>query len=949
MRIFSDLALNTPLTTWSEAILQRTRQLHLAQPWSTCELHGDEEDYLAARDWLAAQSGWTTEALLRGGSPLNVIGRAYARQACYGLLWLFAAGEAARRFSIEGEIWTAVRKTLAFGSVIDSVLYVQGQPRAVLKEAIESAATAFGLRNVCGAEGVHEWISTVYLQFGTTRRGLDGRLPEWLVGQGRPLTVQRLLDGTSGFRSDSFAKTWNALTQHRRRFLPRNLLVQELRDSSWILPEWVEMLADRSLERLSLGEGSGAAQTETEDEHSLSFLTDPRLEWNGAGAPSFFVEILTDSLNLTGSAGRLLIGDQVSAQLTQQQDGSIAAFPSAKLQIPLDSAEVDVALIDGPGDTITAAPLALWDATDEIALFKLPGGERISDPWSCALAPGAAYALLLTEDLEVQPEAAAIRLFPSVRKKLCWITAGSIGQTVVQLEGETFWQPIDSTVPRSPLLNGLRLRQRAFRDQQVFLSVLHPHGSRVEGARFAGFPLEIVERRPDSTHLAPISFAATAARLIRVRLRVSDSGHTASGYVDCEPEFVGLWERTDQGWSAHEMLSSISVATARSRRFRVLPPPNRGLGSDFADWALMEGDVFQRRLRKHPAAIGTLGGFGAPLTLRCGPYNADHEVPIVKQVIDPGIFRPQLSVQEGIAILQLRQPLDWSHQHRVLLLREDARVEWCEPERYTVEGAQLTIRTVEHYLCAVAIAWNGARLGTVWSDEWTRALTAATAESAASLAAVVRWLRLPILQGRAREAVEEFARRFPAEVLAAWLTSHAIPSDLLPPDAGEPWLAAVRDVFWDIDVFPAPREVLEITAVDHPAGSFEMDVLPHSCWLLAHTNPMLMVRVLRAWWEEAALSQPERAILKSILKCQFADLPVGGDGHLAARESSLLEAAERMLQADGFFVQRLLENATRHFRGEQINFPFGGENVRLALNRDPFRRLLALRLIDTLP
>jgi hypothetical protein len=70
---------------------------------------------------------------------------------------------------------------------------------------------------------------------------------------------------------------------------------------------------------------------------------------------------------------------------------------------------------------------------------------------------------------------------------------------------------------------------------------------------------------------------------------------------------------------------------------------------------------------------------------------------------------------------------------------------------------------------------------------------------------------------------------------------------------------------------------------------------------------------------------------------------------ISVRESSLLQAAEHMLQADGFFVQRLLDNAARHFRGELINFPFGGENVRLALNRDPFRRLLALRLINTLP
>jgi hypothetical protein len=949
MRIFSDLALNAPLTAWSEAILQRARQQCLDQPWSTCELHGDEEDYRAAREWLASQGGWTTEAFLRGGSSLSVNGRPFARQACYGLLWLFAAAEAARRFSIEGEVWAAVRKTLAFGSAIDSALYVQGQPRAILKEAIESAATAFRLRNVCGAEGVQEWISTVYLQFGATRRGLDGRLPEWLVGQGRPLTVQRLLDGSGVFHSESFAKTWNSLTQHRRRFLPRNLLLQQLRDSPWILPDWTEMLADRSLERLSLGDGSGAVQIETEDENLLSFLTEPRLEWDGAGAPSCFVEILTDTLNLTGSAGRVLIGNQVRAQLTQQEDSSITAFPSAKLQFPLDSAEVDVALIDGPGDTIMAAPLALWDAADEIALFKLPGGERVPDPWSCAVTPGAAYALLLTEDLEVKPEPAETHLLPTIRKKLCWISLGLVAQTVVQLEGEVFWTPIASTAPRSPLLNGLRLRQRAFREQQVFLSVSHPRGLRVEGARFAGLPLGIVERHPGSTDLAPISFAAVAARLIHVRLRVSESGQTASGYVDCAPEFVGLWERTNGDWSAHEMLSSISVATARTRQFRVLPPTDRGLGRDFADWALMEGDVFQRRLWKHPAAIGTLGGLGAPLTLRCGPYNAQDDVLIVKQVIDPGIFRPPLLVQDEAALLQLRQPLDWSDQHRVLMLHEDGRFEWCEADRCVAEGAQLAISGVKDHLCSVAIAWNSARLGAVWSDEWTRAFTTATVETVAPLAAIVRWLRLPILQGRSREAVKVFAARFPAEVLRAWLTPHAMPSELSPPDAGESWLAAIRDVFWDIDEFPAPRAVLEITAADHPAGSFEMDVLPHSCWLLAHTNPMLMARVLRAWWKEAVLSPRERTVLKSILRCQFADLPIGGDDHLGARESSLLQAAEHMLQADGFFVQRLLDNAARHFRGELINFPFGGENVRLALNRDPFRRLLALRLINTLP
>ena len=78
---------------------------------------------------------------------------------------------------------------------------------------------------------------------------------------------------------------------------------------------------------------------------------------------------------------------------------------------------------------------------------------------------------------------------------------------------------------------------------------------------------------------------------------------------------------------------------------------------------------------------------------------------------------------------------------------------------------------------ALAIAYNGEKLGSWWQSDWTDVLrrpSELTDESVAGWASrvadAVRWLRLPLLGHDELPHVREFARAFVVPVLATWLS-----------------------------------------------------------------------------------------------------------------------------------------------------------------------------------
>lgn len=151
----------------------------LPPPRSLCEVGADSEDshWLCTWAWsLQPQTAlkWLTEYRRGAGDNAPV-----ALSQVIGSLFLFLAAEAARREAREGYVWPAVHEK--FQSETRRLLFAQGQPTQLYKEAIEVAAHLLKLRHVFGLEGTQNYYVSIYIQFGFTQKGL-AQLPFWLAG-----------------------------------------------------------------------------------------------------------------------------------------------------------------------------------------------------------------------------------------------------------------------------------------------------------------------------------------------------------------------------------------------------------------------------------------------------------------------------------------------------------------------------------------------------------------------------------------------------------------------------------------------------------------------------------------------------------------------------------------------------------------------------------------------
>ena len=139
-----------------------------------------------------------------------------------GLLLLTFAAEAARREATEGRLWPHVRRdnsgTRRFGSGVDYELFdYSGHPTDAFKQAIESAAQTFGLRNVLQDLDSQHYYLTVFLQFGFTIRDARLRLGQWLTGATAQTATGHLLAAGGPLRAPGFVCMWETLKNSRRQ------------------------------------------------------------------------------------------------------------------------------------------------------------------------------------------------------------------------------------------------------------------------------------------------------------------------------------------------------------------------------------------------------------------------------------------------------------------------------------------------------------------------------------------------------------------------------------------------------------------------------------------------------------------------------------------------------------------------------------------------------------
>ena len=344
--------------------------------------------------------------------------------------------------------------------------------------------------------------------------------------------------------------------------------------------------------------------------------------------------------------------------------------------------------------------------------------------------------------------------------------------------------------------------------------------------RGSGFRTESFVLTPAvANELVVLLALRSKGRLVRLRRRVS-------------LEISGVGRLTENGWIAVNPDESLTTNDGGSSLYRIFLP-SHWVGGQFNDLALVEGSTFSRRLTRSARPLGSLGGFGAPLAVRKGPYNSEGDVLLISsRVVNPGIVQRVEFTNEEIRIT-LRRPITPDNNYNICLWYFPEEPVFVDAGELSVSASTWALRNAATAETIIAVAYNGTRIG-AW---WPQLLPQPGADSplpVARLAALLRWMHLPLLDTTFRSTLTAWIQRSPVAFLAGWLLEQDLPGNLNATPVSEEWLSVVRQYF--LDWQPTEREAKEFIALFASATPLPPEI--PATQALLRVDPVLMARLL---------------------------------------------------------------------------------------------------------
>lgn len=944
------------------------------RPWSLAELARlDAADHKWLTEWGQAMTGSVARRCLDSWRHVTVAGESHELSAVTGLLFFVLISETARREAREGGLWSYVVKGIYEDSSPPSSVFQQGQPSQFLKDALEAAAVAFGLRHLFGQLGMLNWFDSVYLQFGFTRAGFERRLPEWLVGQPATIAITSLRDNGTLF-SKSFGGLWQALRGYRTNNLPLERCRSIVSESPWTLPEWTDNLIAQARSRIELADYSKSNEF---DEPPRVFLAEPRLVWSTPNAPSFLTEVsgLAD-FDLESPSYSIAIGEKVVSSLQRRADSTYAILPAdATIVIENPQPSMQARLLDAQGSAESALELKLWDDDEDITVYRAVHADgslkcrRIPDAYGSKLSPDQSYVLLAASDLMPRFEPDYRWEFADGAFVAYYVAKGwDMERLALDLDGELLWRPATSIKGRSSEPEWSRNVRvlppsRAVRvGQQVALRLQHSDDVEVLFVRCHSKPLDFSLSGDRTCSVEPITVGVgrdDSLLKMKIGLRRGGDHCVVRRRLDVPTHGVAFLGKT--GWEALPEDEPLDARVARAVPFRIIPPSDDGETAD-TDWGLLEGDTYLRLVRPRPRPIGGVAGLGAPLRLKRGPYNSiDPPMRIAVAVVDSGIVkgvvrgagRPQFA-------LLVNTSIEPGNDHCVLWWDSLGRLHRCSAELANRAPEDLTTiwrcdldGGVSSHL-AVGVAYAGARVGACWSADWPQRLPEAFAADPRATAALLRWFRLPLLDPRAVNSIAALVHDHAASCAEAWLLDDHLDDGLQHQASEQGWFGAVRLLMKKARLDPAGLASVTsafMTADEEPQEAFERAVRQ-----LTRVDPFLMARCVGAWWREEGLRVHGRSWAEQMttrVTCQLLGLDpraCGPDADVKMRRLLIKQAAAEMGVDSAFVRDGLLKPCLASWQTGEYSNGVDKANVGLAMSIEPFRRLVASMLIQsTLP
>jgi len=210
---------------------------------------------------------------------------------------------------------------------------------------------------------------------------------------------------------------------------------------------------------------------------------------------------------------------------------------------------------------------------------------------------------------------------------------------------------------------------------------------------------------------------------------------------------------------------------------------------------LYEGPCLVGKLTSRTLPLRDLHGWGDPLAVRAEDQSPSILVNSVEDRGCVGLYLGQLwNLRNEI---HFRSPIPLSNDHQILVWSDmyEGPRRVTRQEISSVSDGFIWKLPSLGTVAAMAVSYRGAWIGSYWeTDPMVRALRQAPSSK---LFALLRWLKLPVLNPSFRNLMHEAIAFAPAEFVSGWLGKEPLPYSLVHRQAEQGLDAVIRAFLWN--------------------------------------------------------------------------------------------------------------------------------------------------------
>lgn len=849
------------------------RAMAFERPWSIAELKLSEKEVSWLRDWFSSLTPQNTENWIKSVMLARFPGKAYATyRQMFGALLVCVGAEVCRDESREDSVWPTIRSILPSSHALQRELFLSnGQPSCPTKDLIADAVRALNLRHAMDLEGTQQWFITIKLQYGFTYRGAKNRLAEWLVNLGRPHAVQ-YLNGESHcpeLASESFQWLWQALLQFRRDRIGDAEVRPLLQSSPWTRSHWIDDLlreARERIETLGVGDGPDPDGESTEDanvQEEFRPVSGLSLKWAGGAIPRLCVNLDKHAIQeatqgVDANELDFYVDGAKVTRWVRQKDGTWAgneylyAEPESQNKLPNLAPRV-LAVRSRSGDV-----LAEWDFSDSglldwVLVFDMDNSRMVkaAEEW---LEPERHYAILCDRQCEIRC-CTPVETFEKagVARKAIRLPAPLTENVCVSYADFVLWQPIHAAktqAPRSSIVLSSPMGKTLSMNDKTRL-VMEGLPDDAESVNLL-IHTKVYDTEWEDNGIWRTTADVTvtpevASRQETIRVRFSSQGkkQTHTPRVSLRLLSAAVLRYLQDHNSEKLVLESLEAGAEVNRSegtayLRVWIPQQETT-------ARVCEDNFQvGRARHGKIRLKEIPGHGGELRVLSGREMYSLRV----RCLDRGCISAFMPSVLGMpALLSLSVPKEPGEVgpkgYAVWEWRPDkggrAKLH-CLPNGAVLPTS--TERTWKLRLSgqpmAVALTWKGCWLGAWWGIDQIRAHIELRNDLSESEFAILKWLRVPILQPAIASALALKIQQNPCRFLRSWLQDAYIPEGISRHDFIDGLDFVARSFLWT--QFPASHADEAVKTLTKWYGN-----LAHPDRCIGHLDKLVDVSPVLMW------------------------------------------------------------------------------------------------------